>query len=154
MKNVKWFAIDIDGTLTINGHGMINLDALSKLRYLVKLGYKVIYVTGRSTYEAFSLAIFGGTTLIAIGENGGVISTSPVKHEILSNRQKCNYGLNLLRSQIANISEKPVFPRMSEVVLERSFDIEKGNKIFSEEAPELILVDSKYAFHIDRKSVV
>lgn len=153
MKNVKWFAIDIDGTLTINGHGMVNLDALSKLRYLVKLGYKVIYVTGRSTYEAFSLAIFGGTTLIAIGENGGVISTSPVKHEILSNRQKCNYGLNLLRSQIANISEKPVFPRMSEVVLERSFDIEKGNKIFSEEAPELILVDSKYAFHINQSNV-
>ena len=77
MKTIKLFAIDIDGTITINGDGAVNLETLSKLRYLMKLGYKIIYVTGRSSTEAFILSVFGGTTKISIGENGGVITTSP-----------------------------------------------------------------------------
>jgi phosphoglycolate phosphatase (TIGR01487 family) len=132
---------------------MVNLEALSKLRYMVKLGYKVVYVTGRSSFEAFSLAVFGGTTQIAIGENGGVITTSPVKHEVLASRDKCMRGLSLLQAHLANVHEKPVFPRMSEIVLERSFDINEGNQIFRENALELKIVDSQYAFHINEFNI-
>ena len=149
LKNIKWLAIDIDGTITVNGNGMVNLEALSKLRYMVKLGYKVVYVTGRSSFEAFSLAVFGGTTQIAIGENGGVVTTSPIKHEILASKENCNKGLEILKNHLANVSEKPVFPRMSEIVLERSFDINIANQIFRDKAPELTIVDSRYAFHIN-----
>ena len=80
MKTIKLFAIDIDGTITINGDGAVNLEVLSKLRYLIKLGYKIVYVTGRSSIEAFILSVFGGTTRISIGENGGVITKSPTTH--------------------------------------------------------------------------
>lgn len=153
LKKIKWLAIDIDGTITVNGNGMVNLEALSKLRFLVKLGYKVIYVTGRSSYEAFSLAVFGGTTHIAIGENGGVITTSPVKHEVLASREKCVKGLQLLKNHLSNVYEKPVFPRMSEIVLERSFDINEANQIFRKNAPELTIVDSRYAFHINEFNI-
>ncbi|HZB00086.1 MAG TPA: HAD hydrolase family protein, partial [Nitrososphaera sp.] len=66
---IKVFAVDIDGTLTENGGGTVHLAALAKLRYLEKMGYNVIYVTGRSSIEAYVLAVFGGTTRIAIGEN-------------------------------------------------------------------------------------
>ncbi len=153
MRSVKFFAIDIDGTLTLNGNGALNLDALAKLRYLVKLGYKVIYVTGRSSLEAYALSVFGGTTRIAIGENGGVITTSPVEHTLLANKDNCLIGFNLIAKKIKEVRQKPVFPRMTEIVLERTFDINVGNKIFRENDLDLTLADSSYAFHINEHKI-
>lgn len=153
MKNVKWFAVDIDGTITINGNGMVNLDAISKLRYLVKLGYHVVYVTGRSSIEAFALAVFGGTTQIAIGENGGVISTTPTSHKVLADIEKCRSGYDILRKEINHVSQKSVFPRMSEVVLDRTFNLDEGNQVFKDKGQDLILVDSNYAFHINEINI-
>lgn len=153
MRSIKFFAIDIDGTLTLNGNGALNLDALAKLRYLVKLGYKVIFVTGRSSVEAYTLSVFAGTTQIAIGENGGVITTSPVEHELLANKENCLKGFDLLAKNINGVSQKPVFPRMTEIVLEREFDINVGNKIFRENDVDLTIVDSNYAFHINEVKI-
>jgi len=153
LRSIKFFAIDIDGTLTLNGNGALNLDALAKLRYLVKIGYKVIYVTGRSSLEAYALSVFGGTTHIAIGENGGVITTSPVEHKLLANKDNCLMGFNLITKRIKGVSQKPVFPRLTEIVLERTFDIDEGNKIFRENDLDLTLVDSKYAFHINEDKI-
>jgi len=147
--SIKLFAIDIDGTLTLNGNGALNLDALAKLRYLVKLGYKVIFVTGRSSQEAYILSVFGGTNQIAIGENGGVITTSPVEHKLLASKDNCLKGFNLLSKSINGVSQKPVFPRMTEIVLERAFDLNEGNKILIENNLDLKLVDSNYAFHVN-----
>jgi phosphoglycolate phosphatase len=153
LKTIKLFAIDIDGTITINGDGAINLEILSKLRYLIKLGYKIIYVTGRSSTEAFILSVFGGTTKISIGENGGVITKSPTDHILLANKEKCMIGYNLLAKEFDNIENKQVFPRMTEVVLKRTFDIDKGNKILKENKLDLLIVDSNYAFHINEKKI-
>ncbi len=153
MNGIKWFAVDIDGTITLNGNGMVNLNALSKLRYLVKLGYKVIYVTGRSSIEAFALAVFGGTTHLSIGENGGVISTAPNTHRILADKKKCLEGYDILRKEINHVSQKPVFPRMSEVVLERTFSLEQGNQVLQDNGYNLILVDSNYAYHLNEVSI-
>ena len=66
---IKTFAVDIDGTITENGGGRIHLEALDSLRRLTNLGHNVIFVTGRSSVEAFLLSIFGGTTKTAVGEN-------------------------------------------------------------------------------------
>lgn len=145
--------MDIDGTITLNGNGMVNLNAISKLRYLVKLGYQVIYVTGRSSIEAFALAVFGGTTHTAIGENGGVISTAPNDFRILADKEKCLQGYDLLRKEIKHVSQKSVFPRMSEVVLERTFDLAHGNQVLMDSGHKLILVDSNYAYHINEIGV-
>ena len=145
--------MDIDGTITLNGNGMVNLNAISTLRYLVKLGYQVVYVTGRSSVEAFALAVFGGTTQIAIGENGGVISTAPNSHQILADMEKCRKGYDLLRKEINHVSEKSVFPRMSEVVLERTFNLDEGNRVLKEKGQDLILVDSNYAYHINETKI-
>ena len=149
MRSIKFFAIDIDGTLTLNGSGALNLDALAKLRFLVKLGYKVIFVTGRSSLEAYILSVYGGTTQIAIGENGGVITTSPVEHKLLANKDNCLKGFDLLVRSIKGVSQKPVYPRMTEIVLERTFELNEGNKILRENELDLKIVDSNYAFHIN-----
>ena len=147
------FAIDIDGTITINGEGMVDLEILSKLRYLIKLGYKIVYVTGRSSVEAFILSVFGGTTKVSVGENGGVITKSPTNHILLADKEKCMKGYNLLAKEFDDIEIKQVFPRMTEVVLTRTFDIDKGNRILRENNMDLVLVDSNYAYHINEKKI-
>jgi phosphoglycolate phosphatase (TIGR01487 family) len=150
---IKVFAVDIDGTLTENGGGAIHLAALSKLRYLEKLGYSVVYVTGRSSIEAFVLAVFGGTTRLAVGENGGAITVAPQEHKLLASRENCMKGYELLKKSLDGVQEKPVFPRMTEVVMLRTFDIKEGQKVLDENGLPLYLNDSKYAFHINEKGV-
>ncbi len=120
---------------------------------MVKLGYEIVYVTGRSSIEAFILSVFGGTTRISIGENGGVITESYTKHMVLANKQKCIDGYNILTKEIPNIEVQEVLPRMTEVVLKRTFDIDKGNKILRENNLDLKIVDSNYAFHINENKV-
>lgn len=153
MKKFKVFAIDIDGTLTENGGGAIDLAALAKLRHLEKLGYNVIYVTGRSSIEAYVLAVFGGTTRIAVGENGGAITLAPQEHRLLASKEKCQEGYEVLRKNLDGVEIKPVFPRMTEVVMTRTFDLKAGQKILDENQLALYLSDSKYAYHINEKGI-
>ena len=149
----KIFAVDIDGTITDNKDGRIDLDALAALRYLVKRGHKVIYVTGRSSIEAYVLSVFGGTTRIAVGENGGIITSSPNEHKLIGNKQDCIKAFEFLKTKIPQVKEKPVFPRITEVVLERNFDIDLGKKVFLDNNFDVQLTDSQYAYHINSKKI-
>lgn len=145
--------MDIDGTITDNKGGRVDLDALASLRYLVKLGHKVIYVTGRSSIEAYVLSVFGGTTRIAVGENGGIITSGPDEHRLIGNKQECLKAFQFIKSKIPEAVEKPVFPRITEVVLERNFDVSLGKKILAENNFNVQLSDSMYAYHINSKGV-
>lgn len=150
--NIKAFAVDIDGTLTENGNGVIYLPAVSKMRFLEKIGYRVFFVTGRSSVEAYVLSVFLGITRVAVGENGGVVSKGPSEHTILGNKDLCLKGYEILKQSLS-VDIKPVFPRLSEVVLQRTFDIEEGKNILKEKGMKLDIVDSKYAFHINELGV-
>jgi len=149
----KIFAVDIDGTITDNKGGRVDLDALAALRYLVKLGHMVIYVTGRSSIEAYILSVFGGTTRIAVGENGGIITTGPNEHKLIGNKEECMKAFEFLKMKIPEAIEKPVFPRITEVVLERNFEINLAKKILAENNFDVKLSDSQYAYHINSKDV-
>ena len=149
----KTFAVDIDGTITENGGGIIHLEALSALRHLKNQGHNVIFVSGRSSVEAFLLSIFGGTTNIAVGENGGCITTGSNNHILLGDIKICKNALSVIQSKIENVVEKPVFPRLTEVVLQRTFDIESAKKILAEQNIDVILSDSQYAFHINSSGI-
>jgi phosphoglycolate phosphatase (TIGR01487 family) len=153
LVSIRAFAVDVDGTLTENGGGMLHLPAVVSLRYLVKLGYTVIYATGRSSIEAYLLAVFSGTTKIGVGENGGAVTTAPQEHILLASKEKCLEGFEVLKKNIDGVKTKPVFNRMTEVVLLRTFDIDKGRKILEENNLGLYLSDSKYAFHINEKGI-
>jgi phosphoglycolate phosphatase len=150
---IKAFAIDIDGTLTENGNGMIYLPAVSKMRFLEKIGYRVFFVTGRSCIEAYVLSMFLGLTRVAVGENGGVVGKGPSDYTILGNKELCSKGYEILKQCISNVDIKPVFPRLSEIVLQRTFDINEGKKILRERKLDLDIVDSKYAYHINETGV-
>ena len=153
MNKKKIFAVDIDGTITENGGGRIHLDALSALRYLTNLGHKVIFVSGRSSVEGYLLATFGGTTKIAVGENGGCITQGPNDHILLGDIQVCKKAYEVIRSNIQNVQEKHVFPRMTEIVLERTFDLNVGKEIIKKNCLDVILSDSQYAFHINSHNI-
>ena len=155
LLNKKTFAVDIDGTITMNGMGTIHLEALSKLRSLRDDGHNVILVTGRSSVEGYLLAIFGGLTHLAVGENGGCITFGDkIQHRMLGNKGECIHALATIQSKLdIEIKEKPVFPRMTEVVLERTFDIDNVQKIIDENNLNVVLTDSGYAYHINSKGV-
>jgi hydroxymethylpyrimidine pyrophosphatase-like HAD family hydrolase len=91
--NLSGFALDIDGTLTDNG-GALNLEAAFILKWLEKLGYRIIFVTGRSVWESLALTTFLGTTKITVGENGGVVATSPNNMILLADVSKGKTILN------------------------------------------------------------
>ncbi len=149
----KTFAIDIDGTITENGKGRIHLDALSALRHLKTIGHNVVFVSGRSSIEGYLLSIFGGTTNIAVGENGGCITFGPNEHKLLGKKSECINAYEIFKSKINNVKEKPVFPRLTEVVLERTFDIEIAKTIVTENNLNVDLSDSQYAFHINSRGI-
>ena len=151
----KTFAVDIDGTITLNGKGSIHLEALARLRSLKDEGHNVILVTGRSSVEGYLLSIFGGLTHMAVGENGGCITFGDkIQHKMLGNKGECVHALATIQSRLdIEIKEKPVFPRMTEVVLERTFQIEEAQKIVDRENLNVILSDSGYGYHINSKGV-
>ncbi len=149
----KTFAVDIDGTITENGGGRIHLDALEALRHLTNMGHDVIFVTGRSSIEGFLLSVFGGTTKISVGENGGCITLGFNDHILLGNIEECKNAFQVIKSSIDNVKEKPVFPRMTEVVLERTFDLDLARKTVSENNLNVELSDSLYAYHINSSGI-
>jgi phosphoglycolate phosphatase (TIGR01487 family) len=149
----KTFAVDIDGTITENGGGTINLDALAALRHMTNVGHNVIFVSGRSSVEGFLLSVFGGTTKIAVGENGGCITTGPQNHTLLGKKEECIEAFNIIKKEIDNVQEKPVFPRLTEVVLERTFDIELAKKLVNEKNLQVGLSDSQFAYHINSQGI-
>jgi len=149
----RTFAVDIDGTITENGGGRINLDALESLRRLTNMGHDVIYVTGRSSVEGFLLSVFGGTTKIAVGENGGCITMDSNDHILLGDIEECKNAFEIIQKNIENVKEKSVFPRMTEVVLERTFDLDLARKLLLEKNISVELSDSQYAYHINSAGI-
>lgn len=151
-KKIKCFALDVDGTIA-DENGQIDLEAAATLRNLSKLGYHIVFVSGRTAWELIILAKYLGTSDISVGENGGVIAKSPLNIQIIGDKSKTEEAYNLLSKEISNIEIKPAIPRLSEVVLTRSFDIEKGRKIILENNLQVNLIDSQFAYHITDNSV-
>jgi phosphoglycolate phosphatase len=153
LHKIKAFAVDIDGTLTENGDGMIHLPSVSKLRFLERSGYRVFFVTGRTATEAYILSVFCGTTKISVGENGGVVITGPDEFTILGDKRSCMRGYGLLKDKLSGVQVKPVFPRLSEVVLARTFDFQLGKSLLAKSGLDLYLSDSNYAYHINQLGI-
>jgi len=151
----KVLAVDIDGTITLNGFGKIHLQALEKLRNLKNDGHHVIFVTGRSSVEAYLLSIFGGLTLLGVGENGGCITHGEIMtHEMIGDKTECKNAFSYLKKTLdETVEEKPVFPRLTEVVLDRTFDIKNAQTILDEEGFNVGLFDSGFAYHINSRGV-
>ncbi|MCX8192121.1 MAG: phosphoglycolate phosphatase [Nitrososphaerales archaeon] len=145
-------AVDVDGTITEDG-GVIDLDAAFTLRWMEKSGIRVLLVSGRSVWEVFSLAIYLGTTRVVVCENGGVIAFSPVDMLLLADKYQSLIAYDYLSKRIEGLRLKLVFPRFTEVVLERTFDINYAKRLLVEGGLPIDINDSKYAYHLTHKDV-
>ena len=150
--SIKCFVVDVDGTITENG-GKLDLQAVQVLRLLEESGYKVILASGRSYCELYSLALFLGITKMAVAENGGVIVYSPQELVINHDKDECLKAYEYLSKEIKEVNLRKIFPRFTEVVIERTFDIEYGKKIIKENKLDVTLTDSGYGYHICGKDV-
>ncbi|MEM3438000.1 MAG: phosphoglycolate phosphatase [Nitrososphaerales archaeon] len=149
---IKGFAVDVDGTITEDG-GVINLDAAYTLRWLERMGYRVILVSGRSAWETYALSVYLGITRVVVGENGGVVATSPLDMILLADISHSMMAYDYLSKKLSNVKMKLVFPRFTEIVLERNFDINEGRRILNESGIPVTINDSKYGYHLTHKNV-
>ena len=79
------------------------MDALEALRCLTNMGHNVIFVTGRSSVEGFLLSVFGGTTKISVGENGGCITLNTNEHILLGNIEECKNAFQVIKRNVENV---------------------------------------------------
>ncbi len=145
---LKALAVDVDGTITSNG-GKINFKAVSALRWMERLGKQVILASGRTHLELYTLAAYFGTTRVVVGENGGVVAILPDKIVLLGDKSKCLEAYDLLTKKFTKVVMKQTYPRFTDVVLQRTFNLEEGRNLIKENNLPIELSDSKYAFHVN-----
>jgi len=146
-------AVDIDGTMT-EGEGTINLDAAYQLRQLQRAGHHIILASGRSAWEMLTLSNFLGLSKPVVCENGGVVAKSPTEMVLLADKAESLKAYELLASRLSGVRLKPVFPRLTEVVLiQGTFDVKLGQAILDASNLCIAINDSGYAYHLNHKSV-
>ena len=152
MLKIRGFAVDVDGTITEDG-SRISLEAAFSLRWLKRMGYEVLLASGRSAWETLSLAAYLGVTRVVVAENGGVVAHFPQDVTLLADRSESLKAYDLLSSKISSLKVRPTLPRLTDVVLERTFDRSEGLRIIDEAGLPIAINDSKYAYHLTRKGV-
>ena len=149
---IKAFAIDLDGTMTDTA-GRVNLDAAYATKWLYNAGYEIIFVSGKSSQEVFALASFLGTTKVAVGENGGVVQIGPNDMVLLGDKTHPLAAYGYLAERVKNVKLKSVYPRFTEVVMERTFDFTKGLDVIEDSKYPVYLSDSLYGYHITLRGI-
>ena len=150
---IKLLAIDIDGTLT-EKDGRINLDATFLLRKLQEDGLQVVLATGRSVFETYTLSKFLGFAKFGISENGGVVFfNEPTKIKIFGDYSDSLLAYEFLSKNIEKININQRMPRLTEILLERNFDIDAANRILKENGYKAKILDSGVAYHLSSVNV-
>lgn len=150
---MKYIALDFDGTLTDENH-VVDLDALWSATMIQRMGIDIFMVSGRTAYEMYFLAKHTGLKSIVVGENGGVvIENSPASIIKLADKTIPLKAFELISKEIEEVEELITIPRLTEVVLKRTFDLDKAVNIVKKENLNVDLTDSKYSYHITEKGI-
>ncbi|MEM3403271.1 MAG: phosphoglycolate phosphatase [Nitrososphaeria archaeon] len=150
--HVKAVACDIDGTMT-DQNGILCPEAINGIRMLKEMGLKVIFASGRSMYEVYSLAEFCGTDKVIVAENGGVVAKSPIDIIKLGDQDLPLKAYNILSSKMDGVKVIRSFPRLTDVVLLRTFPKEVGREIIKEHGLNVKLYDSKVSYHLTKGDI-
>ena len=150
--NIKYIIIDYDGTLSFEDSSL-NLDAAQAIQKAQKSELEIIFASGRSSIEMFSLATFLGTKRVSIGENGGVVQKGPNDFLLLGNIKDPLIAYDKLSKAIENVTLMNTIPRLTEIVLERTFDINKGIECIKQDNIQVELIDSQFSYHLQNNYV-
>jgi phosphoglycolate phosphatase (TIGR01487 family) len=150
---VSAFAIDVDGTLTTE-EGGVDLEAASVLANVQRMGYPVILVSGRSGWELLALSTNLGLSRVVVGENGGVtLFKSPLSIRLWADSTQPTLAYEYLSEKIDGLVLRDTFPRFTEVVLERTMDVDILRRELAGRGFNVKVLDSGYAFHITNVGV-
>ncbi len=144
---IRAVAFDIDGTLTDMER---RLDPLS-LKAVARLEVPVILATGNVHCFTRTTSVLLGISDVSLSENGGVISYGDGQMEVLADISLCEEAYQKL-CEVFDLDRMDSRYRMTDVVLDRNFDVVRAVSILEKEKLAVDLVDSKFAVHIkDRK---
>lgn len=127
----KAFVLDIDGTIC-DYDGVLNLEAVHSIRWL-RVGYEVLLASGRGPWDTFYLEVFLGCTKVAVCENGGVLMTSPTDLKLYADKTASLEAYDLLCRSFEDVRIKSVSARLTEVVLQRTFDPIEGQNVLDKD---------------------
>jgi phosphoglycolate phosphatase (TIGR01487 family) len=150
---VSAFAVDVDGTLTAE-EGGVDLEAASTLANVQRMGYPVILVSGRSGWELLALSINLCLSRVVVGENGGVtVFRTPLSIRLWGDNTQPLLAYDYLSQRLEGLVLRDTFPRFTEVVLERTMDVNILMKTLEGSGLKVNVLDSGYAFHITSSAV-
>lgn len=150
---IKLLLADVDGTLT-EQNGLISLNAVKALREVRSRGVNVALSSGRSVFETYTLSKFLGFSEFGISENGGVIFyREPLNVKIFGDISDALQAYEILSKDIPNVKISQRFPRLTEVLLERSFDISLAKAVLEKEYPRAKILDSGVMYHLSSVTV-
>ncbi len=149
---IRGFVFDIDGTIC-DYDGLLNLEAAHSIRWLRSLGYPVLLSSGRGPWDTYYLGVYLGCSPVAVCENGGILMTSPSELKVYGDKGISLEAYDVLSKRIADIKVKPVSARLTEVVLLRTFEASKGQRILDENGIPVTIHDSKFALHLTKSGV-
>lgn len=145
---LKGIVTDVDGTIT-DGYPVIDFEAASALRNLEREGYRVILASGRAAWELYSLSMFLGLCRVVVAENGAVVlNKDPMTMKMLADSWEPLHALAYLEKNLSGVKIKRTLPRFTEVVLERSPDVNLVRKSLEESRIPVKVLDSGYAYHV------
>lgn len=151
--NVKAFAVDVDGTMT-SEEGGVDLEAASVLRNLERMGHRVVLVSGRSGWELLALSVYLGLCRVVVGENGGVtVNRSPLNIRLWADNTEPVLAYEYLSKRVEGLVLRDVFPRFTEMVLERTVDVGLLRSEVTRGGFKVKVLDSGYAYHITNEGV-
>jgi len=144
---IRAAAFDIDGTLTDMER---RLDPLS-VEAVARLEVPVILATGNVHCFTRTTSVLLGISGVSLSENGGIISYGDGQMEVLADISLCEKAYRKL-GEVFDLDRMDSRYRMTDIVLDRNFDVGRAVSILEEEKLAVDLVDSKFAVHIkDRK---
>ena len=152
---IKAIATDLDGTIT-NRVGVLNLEALKRIRLLQKNNIPVIIVSGQNIYSASTLSYYMGASYLTIAENGGAISYFFSKHVLLGSRKPAEDGLEALKAEFGDDKIRPTMNahlRYRDITLQKKFNLKLARDYLESLNSDAKLMDSGFVYHILDKSI-
>ena len=151
---VTAIASDLDGTLT-NRIGVLNLDALQKIRQLEKSGIPVIIVSGQNIHSARTLSYYMGASTLTVAENGGVISYWFSKPLVLGSRKPAEDALATLREIFGDKIKTTLNSelRLRDITLQKRFNIHQAREYLKGKHDDAKLMDSGFVYHVIDRTI-
>jgi len=146
---VTAIATDLDGTLT-NRIGVLNLDALKKIRQLEKSKIPVIIVSGQNIHSARTLSYYMGASTLTVAENGGVVSYWFLKPILLGSRKPAEEALESLRKKFGDKIRTTLNAelRQRDITLQKRFNIHLAREYLKGKHDDAKLMDSGFVYHV------